>query len=46
MKKIKKPKDKWESILGKFVAFFFKISKREEIIKNNEEITIKFEIGL
>ena len=46
MKKIKKPKDKWDNILEKFVSVFFKKSNKDEIIKNNDEIIIKFEITL
>ena len=43
---IKNPKDKWDNILEKFVSVFFKKSNKDEIIKNNDEIIIKFEITL
>ena len=46
MKKINRPKDRWDNILDKFLSDRFKKSNNDEIIRNNYEIIIKFEITL
>ena len=46
MKKINRPKDRWDNILDIFLSDRFKKSNNDEIIKNNDEIIIKFEITL